>query len=133
MILAIPMLFFNDGPSPILVNNLRLRFLHEPEEQPLVFQATLEYLSYDEDTRTRVFATPFPVQGRQALLKICEFQREPAGWEFEPQEYQLAVDARIGVVPEWKQIVSFPLVITEESARTLNGQFLMHDNPAVVN
>ena len=129
MTLAIPMLFFNDGPTPILVNNLRLRFLHEAEAGPLVFQATFEHLSYDEDTRNRAFATPFPVRGREALLKICEFKREPAGWEFAPQEHRLALDAKIGIPPEWKQIGSFPLAVTEESAQTLKKQFLVHDNP----
>jgi hypothetical protein len=71
------------------------------------------------------------VHGRQALLKICEFQREPAGWEFEAQEYRLAVDAKIGLPPKWRQIMSFSLAVDNRSAQTLNKQFLVHDNRVV--
>ena len=129
MILAIPFVFFNDGPTPILVNNLRLRFLHEPGAEALTWQATLEQLNYDEEKRRRSYATPFAVEGRQALLKICEFQREPAGWEFEAKEYRIAMDASIGVPAKWKQLVLFPLAVTKESAQTLNKQFLVRSNP----
>jgi len=111
MILIIPLVFFNDGPTPILVGNLRLRFLHETQAEPLSF-----------------IATPFPVHGREALLKICEFQREPAGWEFEAKQYWLALDAKLGVPGKWKQVTKFCLGVNERAAETLRKQFIVHDS-----
>lgn len=129
MILIAPLVFFNDGPTPIIVNNLRLRFLHEPDAAPLAFQATVTLFNYEIESADRIFATPFPVSGREAVLKICEFQRKPPGWEFEAMEYRLALDAKIGIPAKWKQVASFPLVVNEESAKTMKTDLLIRDNP----
>ncbi len=38
-VLEFPLVFFNDGPTPLIVNNLRLLFLHETQPRPLDFNA----------------------------------------------------------------------------------------------
>lgn len=125
MLLEFPFIFFNDGPTPIFVQNLRLLFLDEAQPRPLVFTATVKKLGKDED---RAFATQFPVHGRQALLLICQFHREPGGKTFEPQEYLMELQAKIDNDREWKQLHQFSLNVSEKSAPIISKQFVVHDN-----
>src|ERR1700751_3409782 len=37
LVLRIPLVFFNTGPTPIVVSDLRLIFEHEDEKRPLAF------------------------------------------------------------------------------------------------
>lgn len=127
MVLIFPLVFFNDGPTPILVSNLRLRFLHDTDAEALTFMATLKALASGEE-RGRTFATPFAVHGREAVLWICEFQREPAGWEFEAKQYWLALDAKIGTPAKWKQVCKFRLGISDRDVETLRERLITHDN-----
>src|SRR5688572_21193856 len=60
VVLEFPLIFFNDGPIPIFVQNLRLIFLEEKQPRPLNFIAIVKKLGTDED---RAFATQFPVDG----------------------------------------------------------------------
>jgi hypothetical protein len=76
----------------------------------------------------REFATPFPVQGREAFTKICEFQRDNADWEFKQGEYQIALDAKFGFPSRWSQLVEFPLKIDGSQVATLRSNHIVHDN-----
>lgn len=125
MVLEFPFVFFNDGPLPIIVQNLRLLFLHETQPRSLNFIATVKKLGKDED---RSFATQFPVRGREALLLICEFQREPGGMAFEARNYPMELQAKIGNAKEWRRICRFSLNVSERSLPTINRQFIVHDN-----
>lgn len=125
MVVEFPFVFFNDGPIPIIVQNLRILFLDEDEAQPLNFNATVRKLGTDED---RAFATQFPVRGREAVLLICEFQREPGGMVFKSQSYRLELQAKLGKSKKWKRLTRFPLTVTERSVNTINKQFIVHDN-----
>lgn len=69
LIITLPLVFYNNGASAIVVQNLRLLLLHEDSDsRPLFFNATLEKLLIDEG---RAFATQFPVRGREAIGLIC--------------------------------------------------------------
>ena len=125
MVLEFPFVFFNDGPTPIIVQNLRLIFCEEQPPRPLNFIATVKKLGTDEG---RTFATQFPVRGREAVLLICEFQREPGGMVFEARSYPMELQAKLGNSKEWKQICSFSLNVSKRSLQTINKQFVVHDN-----
>lgn len=127
MVLEFPFVFFNDGPMPIFVQNLRLLFLQETQPRPLSFIATVKKLGKDED---RAFATQFPVHGREAILLICEFQREPGGMTFEARNYPMELQAKLSNSKKWKQICRFSLNVPERSLPTINRQFVVHDNMA---
>lgn len=125
MVLEFPFVFFNDGPMPIIVQNLRLVFSDEKQTQPLIFMATVKEIG---NHQYRAFATQFPVRGREALLLICEFQREPGGMFFEARNYTMELQAKLGNSKQWKRICSFNLKVTEKSLPTINKQFIVHDN-----
>lgn len=125
MVLEFPFVFFNNGPTPIIIQNLRLIFAEEKEPYPLGFNATVKKLGKDED---RAFATQFPVRGREALLLICEFQRTPGGMIFEERNYPLELQAKLDNSTKWKRICKFNLNVTKKSLPTINQQFIVHDN-----
>jgi hypothetical protein len=125
MVLEFPFVFFNDGPMAIIVQNLRLAFLHETQPHPLFFNATVKKLGTDED---RSFATQFPVRGREAKLLICEFQRTPGGMVFEVRNYPMELQDKLGNAKKWKTICCFSLNISEQDLPTINSQFIVHDN-----
>lgn len=70
--IAIPLVFYNDGVAPIIVQNLRL-LLNEEADAPLSFIATFENLLGGE----RWLATQLPIRGREAIKLVCEFKRQP--------------------------------------------------------
>lgn len=125
MVLEFPFVFFNNGPMPIVVQNLRLIFSEEKEPNPLIFNAPVKKLGKDEE---RTFATQFPVRGREALLLICEFQRTPGEMTFEVHEYPMELQAKLDNGKKWKKICSFNLNVTEKSLPSINKQFIVHDN-----
>jgi len=125
MVLEFPFVFFNNGPMPIVVQNLRLIFSEEKELHPLIFNATVKKLGKDED---RAFATQFPVRGREALLLVCEFQRTPGGKTFEVYDYPMKLQAKLDKSKKWKTICNFNLNVTEKSLPAINQQFIVHDN-----
>src|SRR4030065_2147483 len=91
LLIELPIIFFNPGALPVLVDNLRLIFPDRGgPHTALFFNATVEKLGTDEG---RAFATPFAVHKGQALLKICEFQRPRSGFVFEPQNYEITIEA----------------------------------------
>jgi hypothetical protein len=121
MVVELPFVFFNDGPMPIVIQNLRLVFSTEIQSKPLTFVATVKKLGSDED---RSFATQFPVRGREALLLICEFQRQPGGMNFEVRNYPIELHALLGDEAHWT------LNITPISMQTINNSFVVRDNAA---
>ena len=125
MVLEFPFVFFNNGPMPIIVQNLRLLFIQEENPHPLNFTATVKKLGKDED---RALATQFPVRGREAILMICEFQREPGGMEFEERSYEIELQATLGNSRKWRRLSRFPMKITRRSLPAINKQFIAHDN-----
>ena len=126
-ILEFPFVFFNDGPMPIIVKNLRLVFPNETQPRPLVFTATVRELGRNED---RSFATQFPIRGREAKLMICEFQREQGGMVFEARSYSMELQAQLGNSNLWRCICSFMLHVSAKDLQTINKAFVVHDNAA---
>ncbi len=125
MILEFPFVFFNDGPMPIIVQNLRLVFSDETQRRPLVFIAVVKKLGRDDD---RSFATQFPVRGREAILLICEFQRDPGGLVFQERRYPMELQAQTDGSKLWTCICRFTLNVSAQGLQTINQAFVVHDN-----
>lgn len=126
LMIELPIVFFNPGALPVLVNNLRLIFPdHGGPHTALCFTATTEKLGTNEG---RAMATPFAIHKGQALLKICEFQRIRSGFVFETQNYEIAIEALMGEAVEWKVIKTFQLKVRESQIEALNTVIIAHDN-----
>ena len=125
MVLEFPFDFFNNGPLPIILRNLRLVLVDEEKIKPLTFTAIVKKLGKDED---RSLATQIVIRGREAILLICEFQRRPGEFIFDKNDYRLELQAITNNSNEWKIILSFCLRVTEKDTLTISKQFLTHDN-----
>ena len=129
LVIDLPLVFFNNGPIPIVVQNLRLLF---PEDklyvQPLRFIATVEKIGTKEG---RGFATQFPVRGREAVKMICEFQREPGNLIFKTRVYAVELQAKLDYDERWQTLLTFKLRVNLESMAAINSQFVAHDNEDV--
>lgn len=125
MILDLPFVFFNDGPTPIFVQNLRLQFVNETHPRPLNFVATVTKLANSEG---RAMATQFPLLGRQAQLIICQFHRKPSGMIFEARNYPLELQAKLNNDNKWITVCRFTLNVSDTSAPIISKQFIAHDN-----
>jgi len=79
---------------PIIISNLRVIICDEETPKLLTFVATVKKLAKDED---RAFTTQFPVRGREALLLICEFQRQQCGMFFEKRTYNVELQGKTGI------------------------------------
>jgi hypothetical protein len=127
LILTLPFVFFNDGASAIVVQNLRLLVLHDQSDpKPLFFSATYEEIRPKDEGRE--LPTQFPIRGREAILVICEFQRKPSNLVFEAGRYPLELQAILNEDKEWKPLCAFDLNVREESLASINSVYIAYDN-----
>lgn len=126
LVIQLPIIFFNSGAMPVLVNNLRLTFPERGNEHTaMFFNATVERLAMNEGNSK---ATPFPVHGGQALLKLCEFFRLRSGFMFEVGEYKINIEGKLNQDSHWNNLKTFTLKIRESQVKNLNSCFIAHDN-----
>ncbi|MBN1567922.1 MAG: hypothetical protein JXA73_08735 [Acidobacteria bacterium] len=123
MIIEIPLVFFNTGPMPIVIQNMRL-FLPDYKLH-LSFMATVAKLSQEEG---RVFATQFPVRGRESVLMICEFHASGNRISFEAKKYRIELQGFYHKKKEWDTLLCFQLNVPINALPTINQQFIAYDN-----
>ena len=127
LLIEIPLVLYNSGPKPIIVENLQLRFQDEQFKiPPLFFNATVDKLGTDEN---RAFATQFAVPGNKTLSLICEFQAR-TDFKFGEAEYLLSLEARINE-KDWVLVKEFEIKVSLASAVILSeGKLHVADNHA---
>ncbi len=123
MVLSVPLVFFNDGPTPIIIEHMRIMLPEEQDNRPLYFMATINRL---RDYNERAFSTPFPVAGQEALLRICEFQRNP-GITFEARKYYFELQVKFYNQNAWKTMSRFALSVAAENVTNMNDYLLIWD------
>ncbi len=125
IILRIPLVLFNDGAIPIIVQNLQLVFLDkvsDHELHPLRFWGTIKHLTIqdkgsNEETQERRLAYQFPVKGREAVSIICEFWGQPGEvvlGTVGPKRVELK--AKLDEKPKWRALCVFTLRFTQAQA-----------------
>lgn len=122
--LTVPLLFVNDGPTPIVILDLRLK----EEATGFVgrFEATLDEVYGDKG---RAFATGFVVGGDQARLLICQFQGARRGnllvgaMLFQLEGFERRLRGRA----QWRRLGTFDVNVDQ---RGLDNQksFIIHEN-----
>lgn len=133
LLLQIPVVFYNDGAVPIIVNDLKLAMGSGEQARTLGLAATVTRVGTDDG---RAFATQFPVPARQAVFLILEFQRSPGGvsyevYSFEATEYPVELYGKLDAHEEWTLLSRFHLRIEENILRSINsGILLAHSNLA---
>lgn len=126
LLIELPLVFFNRGATPVVVQNLRLRLGHEASDaRPLTFTATVDKLGTDQG---RALATQFPVRPQEASLWICEFQRNPGQLVFEVRAYEIILEAVLNNSSIWRELARFDLNVRNRNLPAINQGFITHDN-----
>lgn len=125
-VVQLPIVFFNSGALPVLVNNLRLTLPDRGgEHTALFFNNTVEKLATDHGT---AMATPFPVHGGEALVRICCFNRLRSGFVFEEGKYDINIEVKLEGRPDWVVLRAFTLKVRASQVESLNSRLVAHDN-----
>ncbi|MFF0760599.1 hypothetical protein ACFYWH_11215 [Streptomyces sp. NPDC003737] len=108
-VVRLPLVFYNTGPKPIVVQNLQLRFPDEPDSLlPLPWRnswAQLRPVSEDHAAMPAVFA----VEGRKAEQLFIEFGAPFPGFIPQARDYTIALEATLGHRKGWRPLLTFTL------------------------
>lgn len=125
VILRLPLVFFNDGAVPIIVQNLQIDFVDDisgRKPHPLRFWGTIKHFTIldkgsSEETQERRLAYQFPVKGREAVSLICEFWGQTGELIIGTVgEKRVELRAKLDDKPKWKVLCTFTLRFTQEQA-----------------
>jgi hypothetical protein len=110
--LRFPLVLYNTGPKPIVVQNMKLSFSKHPEVKPLPWRTSRSHLMPDADDGPQLPAV-FSVPGRQAQQYFIEFgidAKDPLpGIDLSASENLVRVEVLLGHKRQWQRLVSFPL------------------------
>jgi hypothetical protein len=126
--MLLPLVFFNTGPVPYVVRNLRLRFADEPNGVPLDFHLIRSGVSPSHHPEPVDLAAPFPVPGNETLRLFCEFIRKPGGRTVTAATYTLVLEGLTDKRGGWHPLLEFPLYVDARAERQIPGAFLAYEN-----
>lgn len=126
VLVELPLIFFNTGVIPILIENLRLILINDKGDKlALIFNATVIKLATDEG---RAWATPFAVHGGKAMEIICEFQCYSNDFSFYVGDYRLILEALLGHKKGWRHVRNFNIRVDEADSINMNKLLKAYDN-----
>ncbi|MGW5615141.1 hypothetical protein [Streptomyces sp. NPDC003877] len=108
-LIRIPLIFFNTGPKPIIVQNLRLTLSGTTEGTvTLPWSTTRDRIRPEKDDDPRL-PSVFVVAGRSAVQVFAEFSTPLPNFIPELREYQAAVQCKLGHKKHWGDLLEFPI------------------------
>jgi hypothetical protein len=128
LILLFPFVFFNTGPVPYVVRNLRLRFADEDDGTPLAFQRIRSGISPSHHPEPVDLAAAFPVPGNSTVRLFCEFSRKPAGRVITAGTHPLVLEALTDKRVGWERLLLFDLVVEQKAAEAMANSFIAFEN-----
>lgn len=123
--LRLPLVLYNTGAIPIIVQNLRLRFPGESDSaKPLAWVASRSQIKPELD-EGHGFAAVFSVAGRTAHQMFPEFDAPSLGFTLEARDYPARIEAKLGHKKEWQPLLKF----TFRAGHVAHpGDFITYDN-----
>jgi len=119
--IELPMIFFNTGALPVIIESLRLVFLdNNKSEHYLHFNATRTGLGVDEG---REFATPFSINKGDSLKKYCEFQKNPSEVVITPGTYKIRLEGMLYSKKDWTILRYFEINISPQKLEGLQKHY----------
>ncbi|MFD9003703.1 hypothetical protein ACFV0T_22455 [Streptomyces sp. NPDC059582] len=107
--LRLPLVLHNTGAKPIVVQDLRLTFPDEPASHlPLLWVSSPSRLQPGPEDEAKLPAG-FAVAGREAQQLIIEFEAPFSGFDPEPRDYKVQIQARFGHRKGWRTLLTFTL------------------------
>jgi hypothetical protein len=103
-----PLVFHNTGAVPIVIQNLRLRFLDESRSAPLPWVASRAHIK-PGDRDDHAFPAVFSVAGRTTDQTFQEFGAPSLGFILGAKDYRVRLEAKLGHRKKWRRILDFTL------------------------
>lgn len=129
LILVFPFVFYNSGPVPYVVRDLRLRFRDEADGIPLSFQRVRSGVS-PTHAKLEDLSAAFPVRGNEAVRVFCEFERAPVGRSMKAISHPLVLEALTDKNEVWQSLLSFDLAVNANAEVALPTNFISFTNRA---
>ena len=101
-----PFVFHNTGAVPIVVQNLRLKFLDESSAPSQPWVATRSHIKPESDDG-HAFPAVFSVPGRTAVQSFQEFGAPSLGFILGAKDYRVRLEAKLGHKKKWCRIIDF--------------------------
>jgi hypothetical protein len=130
-LIRLPLVLYNSGAKPIIVQDLRLSFPEQPGVTPLPWRSLRSQLRPAAEDSLKLPAA-FSVPGRTAQQHFIEFGVDSAdplpGIDLQAQEYRVSVEVLMGHKRKWRRLVTFAL---EGKHIDLSGAYLAYSNTAL--
>jgi hypothetical protein len=118
--------FFNSGPVPYVVRDLRLRFRDESDGDPLSFERVRTGMS-PTHAELEGLAAAFPVRGHEAVRMFCEFQRAPVRRSMVGR-HPIALEALTDKNDDWRLLLVFDLNVDSDTEVKMRTNFVSFRN-----
>jgi hypothetical protein len=106
-LIRVPVIFYNTGAAPIVVQDLRLVFPAERSSViPLPWRTTRNQISPKKDDDPTLPAV-FAVAGRTAERVFIEFGAPIPGVRLEPRDFAARIEVELGHKARWQPLLSF--------------------------
>ncbi|MGW3788929.1 hypothetical protein ACWD5Z_30415 [Micromonospora chokoriensis] len=117
LVIVVPLVLHNPAPAPLVVTDLRFR-IDPPKGGPGTALAALpmklrwiaSHATVYPKNETRAFAAPFAVDGRKAVERFIEFQRDDPPSLLEDGPYRATVEAVVEPRSRWTRRRWSPLL-----------------------
>jgi hypothetical protein len=107
--LRFPLVLYNTGAKPIVIQNMRLSFPKEPcPTLPLPWGTTRSHIKPASDDG-HAFPVVFSVPGRTALQMFIEFGGPFPGVIPEARDYHALIEVKLGHRRKWRHLVRFAI------------------------
>jgi len=106
--LRFPLVLYNTGAKPIVVQNMRLSFPKEVSSEPLHWTTTRIRIKPTSDDGHE-FPAVFSVPGRSTLQMFVEFGIVFPGVWPRARDYQVRIEVKLGHRRKWRHLLTFPL------------------------
>ena len=103
--LVLPLVFYNPGAVPIIIQSLYFEFIEEPGSNALAWVTTRHEVRPQKDDWT--FPAVFSVAGRTAYQTFVEFKAPSLGFYLKAADYKVAVKAKLGHKKDWHTVLTF--------------------------
>jgi hypothetical protein len=104
---CLPLVVQNTGPRPIVVQDLRLVLVGQPEVRSLTWARTRDRLEQPGERLSADLPAAFPVPGLDAMQVFVEFDSAPP--TLGNQDRVVRVEVKVGRRSRWHPLVTFTL------------------------
>ena len=106
--LRLPLVLYNTGATPIIVQDLRACIQDEQNSESLLWVGTRSQIKPDSEDG-HAFPSVFSIAGRAACQIFAEFGAPSLGFTLEAREYMIRIDVKLSHKDGWRSLITFPL------------------------